>query len=85
MNQNDSRSVLVKEAVVLLRQVRSGLNSELSRTLEPSLDEAIGKLEQCLHEGRRDPGWILDVLKVLAQGLAALPAIQRLIDMMKDE
>jgi hypothetical protein len=53
--------------------------------LGPSLDEAIGKLERCLGVGCDTQGWALDVLKVLAQGLAALPVIQRLIEAMKNQ
>jgi len=85
MNNTSSVVVLVKEVTVLLQAVRADLNSELSRTLGPLLDEAIEKLERCMSEGRSTPGWSLDVLKVLAQGLAALPAIERLIEMMKDK
>ena len=80
-----SMVVLVKEVAVLLQAVRADLNSELSRTLGPSLDEAIGKLERCLADGCDTQGWAVDVLKVLAQGLAALPVIQRLIEAMKDQ
>ena len=80
-----SRVKLVREVVVLLHAVRADLSSELSHTLGPSLDEAIDRLEKCLYEEHPNPGWVLGVLKVLAQGLAALPAIQRLIEMMKDE
>jgi hypothetical protein len=80
-----SMVVLVKEVTVLLQAVRADLNSELSRTLGPSLDEAIGKLEQCMNEGCSAPGLALDVLKVLAQGLAALPAIQHFIEMLKNK
>lgn len=83
MDAYSSKVRLVKEVVELLRAVRADLNSELGRTLGPSLDEAIGKLEHWLYEGRNDPGWVLDVLKALAQGLAAVPAIQHLIEMMK--
>jgi len=81
---NRSVVVLVKEVAVLLQAVRADLNSELSRTLGPSLDETIEKLERCLAVGCDTQGWALDVLKVLAQGLAALPVIQRLIEAMKD-
>jgi hypothetical protein len=83
MDLESSKVRLVKEVVVLLRAVRADLNSELGHTLGPSLDEAIGKLEHWLYEGRDDPGRVIAVLKVLAQGLAAVPAIQHLIEMMK--
>lgn len=85
MERSNSRYQLVKEAVVQLRAARAGLNRESSSTLGPPLDEAIGKLEHYLYEGRNDPGWVVDALKVLAQGLAAVPAIQRFIEMMKGE
>jgi hypothetical protein len=85
MNKLRSMVVLVEEVTALLRAVRVDLNSELSRTLGPSLDEAIGKLEGCMYEGPSTHGVAVGVLKVLAQGLAALPAIQRLIEMMKDK
>jgi hypothetical protein len=85
MNKLRSMVVLVEEVAVLLQAVRADLNSELSRKLGPSLDEAIGKLERCMNEGHNTHGVAVDVLKVLAQGLAALPAIQGLIEMMKDK
>jgi hypothetical protein len=85
MNDTSSMVVLVKEVAVLLQAVRADLDSELSRKLGPSLDEAVEKLEKCLCEGRDTHGVAVDVLKVLAQGLAALPAIYSLIEMMKDK
>jgi hypothetical protein len=83
MSDYGSMVVLVREVAVLLQAARADLNSELSRRLGPTLDEAIEKLEKCLRDGRDTHGVAVDVLKVLAQGLAALPAIMSLIEMMK--
>jgi hypothetical protein len=85
MSDYSSMVVLVREVAVLLQAARADLNSELSRRLGPSLDEAIEKLEKCLCDGRDTHGVAVDVLKVLAQGLAALPAIMSLIELMKDK
>jgi hypothetical protein len=52
--------------------------------LAVSLDEVIVRLELYLREGVDDPGRIVDILKVLAQGLAAIPGLQRLIEALKD-
>lgn len=81
MNRNNIRFSLVIEVIDLLRQVRSGLNSESSRNLELSIDEAIEKLEGHLRECRNDSDHVVAVLEILGRGLAALPAIERLIEM----
>lgn len=83
MNRKKLHSYLVIQAIDLLRQARSGLNSESSRSLEVSLDKAIGKLHRYLRESPDDPDQVVvAVLKILGRGLAALPALQRLIEMM---
>lgn len=82
MNRKKLRSYLVREAIALLRQVRSGLNSESSRSLEVSIDEVIGKLHRYLRESHDDPDVVIAVLKILGRGLAAIPALQHLIEMM---
>jgi hypothetical protein len=78
------RAYLVRDSLVLLRQVRSSVADDSNHGLAVSLDEVIVRLELYLGEGVDDPGRILDVLKVLAQGLAAIPGLQRLIETLRD-
>ena len=82
MNRINLRCDLVIEVIELLRQVRSGLNFESDRVLAESIDEVIEKLDQCVGVNDIGNGVAEFVLKVLGQGLAALPAIQKLIELM---
>jgi hypothetical protein len=76
---------LVRDSLELLRQVRAGLANDSVHSLMVSIDAAIVRLELLLHEGSEDPKKILDVLQVLARGLAAIPAIQHLIESFRDQ
>ena len=78
------RVYLVRDSLGLLRQVRSSIADDSNHGLAVSLDEVIVRLELYLSEGLNDPGGIVDVLKVLAQGLAAIPGLQRLIETLRD-
>lgn len=75
---------LVEESLVLLREVRAGLHNESNCDLVKALDRAMVMLEGALNQGSADAGIVNETLKVLGQGLAALPALQRLIEMLKD-
>jgi hypothetical protein len=78
------RFALLKDSINLLRQVRSGLHSESFHGLAVLLDEAILKLEAIEREGFIDPGRIDDVLKVLGRGLATVPTILNLIEVLRN-
>jgi len=82
---NLHRISLVRESVGLLRQVRSALTNDSSHGLVVSIDEVIMNLESYLHEGHDDPGRIGEILKVLAQGLGAIPAIQQIIEFLSKQ
>ena len=75
---------LVEDSLGLLRQARLRLADDSNHGLEVSLDEVIVRLELYLGEGIDDPGRIVEILKVLAQGLAAIPGLQRLIETFRD-
>ncbi len=79
------RVSLVRESVELLRQVRSALTNDSSHSLMVSLDEVIVNLESYLYEGHDDPGRIGEILKVLAQGLGTVPAIQKIIEFLSKQ
>jgi len=79
------RASLVKDSLDLLRQVRASVANDSNRSLVVAIDEAIVKLELYLNEGVADPGRIGEILKVLAQGLAAIPVLHRLIDLARDQ
>ena len=79
------RLTLVKDSLDLLRQVRSSVASGSNHSLVVSLDEVIVRLELYVSSGVDDPGWIRDALKVLAQGLAMIPILQHLIDMLRNQ
>lgn len=78
------RILLVKEAAELLRQIRAA-HGESDRTLMQSLDRVIELLDECVSERRVETERISGILKALAQAVATLPAIVRLIEMMKDD
>lgn len=78
------RRSLVEDSLVLLREVRAGLHNESDRELVAALDEAIVMLEVCVIQEPIRADHAEKVLKVLGQGLAALPAMQRLIELLKD-
>jgi hypothetical protein len=84
MAMNKHRISLVRESVDLLWQVRSALTNDSSHCLVVAISEVIVNLESYLNEGRDDPGRIDAVLKVLAQGLGSIPAIQRLIELLNN-
>jgi hypothetical protein len=50
-----------------------------------SLDEVIVNLESYLYEDHDDPGRIGEILKVLAQGLGTVPAIQKIIEFLSKQ
>jgi hypothetical protein len=75
---------LVEDSLALLREVRAGLHNESNRELVAALDEAIAMLEVILIQGPVRVDHTEKVLKVLGQGLAALPVLQRLIESLKD-
>lgn len=79
-----NRRSLVKDSLALLREVRAGLHNESNRELVAALDEAIAMLEVILIQGPVRADHTEKVLKVLGQGLAALPVLQRLIELLKD-
>ena len=79
------RLSLVKDSLDLLRQVRSSVASGSNHSLVVSLDEVIVRLELYVSSGMDDPGRIGDALKVLAQGLAAIPTLQRLVEMLRNQ
>lgn len=76
---------LVRDSLELLRQVRAGIANDSAHGLVISIDAAIVRLELFLAEGVGDRNTVLDILQVLGQGLAAIPGIQRLIDMFTDQ
>lgn len=78
------RVYLVEDSLGLLRQARLRLADDSNHGLAVSLDEVIVRLELYLGEGVDDPGRIVEILKVLAQGLAAIPGLQRLIETFRD-
>ncbi len=78
------KMVLVREAVQLLREVRT-VYCESDRALVQSLDRTIEKLELCLTPGGATASRMLECLKLLSHWAAALPTIERFIKMMKDE
>jgi hypothetical protein len=81
MDEATRRSV--DDSLVLLREVKAGLHNESNRELVEALDEAIRILEEAQGDGRDCTDHAVVALQLLGRGLAALPAIQRLIEMWK--
>jgi hypothetical protein len=76
------RLQLVSEVLVLLRQVRAEVAGVSNRVLIDSLDKAIAILESSAMSGARCS---TEVLNALSNGLAAIPAIARIISGLKDQ
>jgi hypothetical protein len=79
-----NRRSLVEDSLALLREVRAGLHNESNRELVAALDEAMVMLEVIISQEPVRADHAEKVLKVLGQGLAALPVLQRLIELLKD-
>lgn len=75
------RLQLVSEVLVLLRQVRTEVAGVSNRVLIDSLDEAIAIMESSAMSGS---ACSKDVLNALSNGLAAIPAIARIISGLTD-
>lgn len=78
------RVELLKDSIDLLRQVRSGMHSKSFRSLALKIDEVIARLELAASEKPFDPGRVNEALKALAQGLATVPTIVRIIEMIRN-
>lgn len=75
----------VKDSLELLRQVRAGLANDSTHGLVISkLEGAIARMELLANEGVDDRGRTLEVLRLLGQALAAIPGIERAIQMLRD-
>ena len=81
---NTHREYLVRDSLGLLRQVRASMADGSNHGLAVALDEAIVRLELFLSEGVDDPGRIIDILKALSSGLAAIPGLTRIIESLRD-
>ena len=76
---------LVKDSLELLRQVRAGLANDSTHCLVISkLDGAIARMELLANGGVDDRGRTLEVLRLFGQALAAIPGIERAIQMLRD-
>jgi hypothetical protein len=76
---------LVKDSLGLLRQARAGFANDSTHGLAVSkMDEALEKLELLLSEGADDRERLLEILRVIGQGFAAIPGIERAIEMLRD-
>lgn len=75
----------VKDSLELLRQVRAGLANDSTHCLVISkLDGAIARMELLANEGGDDRGRIVEILRLVGQTLAAIPGIERAIEMLRD-
>lgn len=75
-----NRVSLVRESLELLRQARAEMANNSNHSWMVVIDEVIVRLNLYLNEGVDDPGRVADILKVLARGLGAILALQRLTD-----
>lgn len=69
----------VKSAITLLNEVRVALSGRADAVLLEKLDEAIRRLTAIESEEHVDPRMIVDVLRILGDGLALIPVIAELI------
>lgn len=78
------RVELLKDSIVLLRQARSGMQNKSFRSLAMKIDEVIAQLELVVSERTVDPGRLTESLKALGQGLATVPTILRIIELIRN-
>lgn len=79
------RFELLRDSIYQLRQVVSSLHSESFHGFAARIDEAILKLEAIEREEFITPGRIDDVLKVLGHGLATIPTIVKLLELLQSQ
>lgn len=75
---------LIAETLPLLREVSKEMRAKSETSVALKIDEAIGQLEELAQSDLSDHGTITEVLKTLGQGIALIPAIERLLQMFKD-
>lgn len=75
---------LIAETLPLLREVSREMRAKSETSVALKIDEAIMQLEKLAHSDLSDHGSITEVLKILGQGIALIPAIERLLKMFKD-
>lgn len=75
---------LIAETLPLLREVSREMRAKSETSVALKIDEAIGQLEELAQSDLCDHGTINEVLKTLGQGIALIPAIERLLQMFKD-
>lgn len=75
---------LIAETLPLLREASREMRAKSETSVALKLDEAIGQLEAMAQSHNGNQGMIPEVLKTLGQGIALIPAIERLLKLFKD-
>jgi hypothetical protein len=75
---------LIAETLPLLREVSLEMRAKSETSVALKIDEAIMQLEKLAQSDLGDQGSVTEVLKTLGQGIALIPAIERLLKMFKD-
>jgi hypothetical protein len=75
---------LLDEVLASIIEVRADLHNQVDTRLLAKLDEAIAILELGKRSGILDQRTVQEALKTLGQGLALLPAIERLIRWLRE-
>ena len=75
---------LIAETLPLLRAVSKEMRAKSETSVALKIDEAIEQLEELAQSDLKNHGQIFEVLKTLGQGIALIPAIERLLKMFKD-
>jgi predicted TPR repeat methyltransferase len=75
---------LMAETLPLLREASQVMRAKSETSVALKIDEAVAKLEALMQADLVDHGSINEVLKILGQGLALIPAIAQLLQMFKD-
>lgn len=75
---------LMAETLPLLKEASRVMRAKSETSVALKIDEAVVKLEQLMQSDFTDHGSISEILKILGQGIALIPAIEQLLKMFKD-
>jgi hypothetical protein len=75
---------LIAETLPLLREVSKEMRAKSETSVALKIDEAVEQLEELAQSDLSSHGRVPEVLKTLGQGVALIPAIERLLKMFKD-
>jgi len=75
---------LMAETLPLLQEVSQVMRAKSETSVALKIDEAVAKLAELMQSDFIDHGLITEILEILGQGIALIPAIEQLLQVFKD-